>query len=101
MRSFFLLSISLLTLGLAACSGGAKDAEPAAKKPATKQEVQAPVADSAASSASSDDHHAGETNVQPHDDSLSPSADHIDDPNEPAHGHSSSHDDSNEPPHRD
>jgi hypothetical protein len=26
--------------------------------------------------------------------------DHVDDPNEPAHGHSSSHDDSNEPPHR-
>lgn len=55
----------------------------------------------AEAAASSADHHEGETNVQPHDDSTAPAAsDHVDDPNEPAHGHSSSHDDSNQPPHR-
>ena len=81
MRTFSLLSIPLLTLGLAACSGGAQNAQPTPTEPAAQQEQQAvPVVDSTSSAAS---------------------ADHIDDPNEPAHGHSSSHDDSNLPPHRD
>ncbi len=88
----------LLVVALAGCAGtsattqGTGDTEPTAAAVSSKR------ADSATSP---DDHHAGETNVAPHDDSVaSASADHVDDPNEPAHGHSSSHDDSNEPPHR-
>lgn len=85
------LSILIVVL-LAGCS--------AAKTPAENADTGDVQLRSQASS--SVDHHEGEINVLPHDDSAaSLSADaHVDDPNEPAHGHSSSHDDSNLPPHR-
>ncbi len=88
----------LVTVALVGCAGASaptqetNDTEPAA---AAVSSVNTGTA------TSPDDHHEGETNVQPHDDSVAAPADHVDDPNEPAHGHSSSHDDSNEPPHRD
>ncbi len=87
----------LLTAALVGCAGtSASTQETDDRKPAT-----AVSSTGKADAASSDDHHKGETNVQPHDDSAAVPADHIDDPNEPPHGHSSSHDDSNRPPHRD
>jgi len=88
----------LLVVTLAGCAG---------KSPTTQEtddtEPTAAAVSSASTgdTASSDDHHAGETDVQPHDDTAAAPTDHVDDPNEPAHGHSSSHDDSNRPPHRD
>lgn len=56
----------------------------------------------AEAAASSVDHHEGETNVMPHDDSQQTSSDHHEGETDVApHGHSvSSHDDSNQPPHR-
>lgn len=103
MRTFLLLSISLLTLGLSACSSGAQDAQPSPIEPAAQEEQQViPVADSISSTASSDDHHAGETNVAPHDDSASSINHHEGEANIVPHDDSaSSHDDSNRPPHRD
>ena len=51
--------------------------------------------------ASSVDHHEGETNVMPHDDSQTGIDHHEGETDVVPHGHSvSSHDDSNEPPHR-
>ena len=87
----------LLVVALAGC-GSNTTTQPKADTEPTATTVSSV---STGSNASSDDHHKGETNVQPHDDSAaSVPAYHVDDPNEPAHGHSSSHDDSNEPPHR-
>ncbi len=89
---------ALLTIALVGCAGTSATSQETDDTEPTAAAVSPERADGAASS---DDHHAGETNVQPHDDSAAAPADHVDDPNEPAHGHSSSHDDSNQPPHRD
>ncbi len=84
----------LLTVALVGCAGTSATTQKA-------DDTEPATAVSSTGAASSDDHHEGETNVQPHDDSAAEPADHVDDPNEPAHGHSSSHDDTNRPPHRD
>ena len=87
----------LVTVTLVGCAGTsattqkADDAEPTAAATSSTN---------AGATASSEDHHEGETDVQPHDDSAVANADHVDNANEPAHDHTSSHDDSNEPPHR-
>lgn len=84
---------------LAGCTGAQTSTGNAEEKSAQVPSVTSSNAAEAATS--SVDHQEGETNVQPHNDSVAPAAsDHIDDPNEPSHGHSSSHDDSNQPPHR-
>ena len=49
--------------------------------------------------ASPDDHHAGETNVAPHDDSQTDDH-HQGDENIEDHAHDGDHDDSGQPPHR-
>ena len=55
----------------------------------------------AEATASSVDHHEGETNVMPHDDSQMGIDHHEGEMDVVPHGHSvSSHDDSNQPPHR-
>ena len=88
----------LLVVALVGCAGTSATTK---ETDDTEPTAAAVSSTSTGDAASSDDHHAGETDVQPHDDTPASSAAHIDDPNEPAHGHSSSHDDSNEPPHRD
>ncbi len=70
----------LVTIFLVGCSGATE----ASRKP-----VQ------------NDDHHEGETNVMPHDDSQTGIDHHEGEMDVAPHGHSvSSHDDSNQPPHR-
>lgn len=98
MRAFSFLTLSLFTLSLTACNNEVQDTKSATTESFT-QEKQKKTDSVVVSSISIDDHHAGEKNVQPHDDAPAAS-EHTDNTDEPAHGHVSSHDDSNEPPHR-
>lgn len=88
----------LAVILLAGCTGaqtstGNTDADRARVPSATSSKA-------AEAAASSVDHHEGETNVMPHDDSQTGSDHHEGETDVVPHGHSSSHDDSNEPPHR-
>lgn len=79
-------------LVLAGCTGSANtDQVPVPASPSSK----------AAEAAVSADHHDGESSVMPHDDSQMEDDHHEGETNVVPHGHAvSSHDDSNQPPHR-
>ncbi|MSR67825.1 hypothetical protein EXS65_03320 [Candidatus Peribacteria bacterium] len=88
----------LLAVALVGCAGTSATTQ---ETDDTEPTAATTSSENTGTAAASDDHHEGEIDVQPHDDSAAAPADHVDDPKEPAHGHSSSHDDSNKPPHRD
>lgn len=94
----------LLVVALAGCAGTSATIQ---EKDNTEPAAAAVSSQATDNSFSSNDHHAGETNVAPHghdeDSALQKMMDdhHPGETNVPPHGHSvSSHDDSNEPPHR-
>lgn len=83
MKPFYAISLFLVTALIAA--GCANGATPSNTNVSTSTNIEAP----SAADTVGGDHHAGETNVAPHEETPTPTS-----------GTAQDHDDSNEPPHR-
>ncbi len=100
MKNIAKYSLSLIAVALLAGCAGAQTSTGNTDGDAAKEPSAAPLK-AAEATTSSADHHEGEANVLPHDDSQTGIDHHVGEMDVAPHGHSvSSHDDSNQPPHR-